>query len=158
MKLLVFSDSHGRHQNILNVLQQHTDATACFFLGDGADTPSAISEAFPSIPLYAVQGNCDPASFEPYEGLAPFGGFLFFYTHGHTFGVKNSLDTLWQTARARGATAALYGHTHIPDYEFRAGIHLFCPGSIAMPRFGAPTYGLITIQAGALRFTICQVG
>lgn len=157
MKLLVFSDTHNRPQHMLDAVAEEQNADACFFLGDGANDPAALAEAYPQLPLYAVQGNCDPGSFEPYDGLAPFGGVLFFYTHGHTFSVKEGLDLLWWTARRRKADAALFGHTHIPYYEYRNGIHLFNPGSIALPRFGSPTYGRIIIENKTPHFEIVKM-
>ena len=33
-------------------------------------------------PIYRVRGNCDIGFDDPAEGLAPFGGVLFFDTHG----------------------------------------------------------------------------
>lgn len=157
MKLLVFSDTHNRPQNMLDAIAAEDGADACFFLGDGSGDPEALQEAFPQLPLYAVQGNCDPASFEPYDGLAPFGAVLFFYTHGHTFSVKDGLDLLWWTARRRSADVALFGHTHVPYYEFRNGIHLFNPGSVSMPRFGTPSYGRITITEKVPQFEIVKL-
>ena len=35
MKILVFSDSHGRDQYMLKALKTHPDAEAAIFLGDG---------------------------------------------------------------------------------------------------------------------------
>ncbi|MGD9560364.1 MAG: YfcE family phosphodiesterase [Oscillospiraceae bacterium] len=156
MKLIAFADSHNAPRHMLAALARHKDVEACFFLGDGERDIGAIRKAFPLLPLYSVQGNCDPNSFEPYEGMAPFGGVLFFYTHGHSLFVKQDLESLWWTAQKRGADAALFGHTHVPYYEFRNGIHLFCPGSISFPRFGAPTYGLITVENQRPSFEICK--
>jgi len=157
MKLLAFADSHNHPAPMLDVLARHEDVHACFFLCDGERDVEAVQEAYPLLPLYSVQGNCDTGSYEPYEGLAPFGGVLFFYTHGHSLQVKQGLDNLWWAASRRGANAALFGHTHVPYYEFRNGLHLFCPGSIALPRFGSPTYGLITVQNKTPHFEICKV-
>lgn len=157
MTLLIFSDSHGHPQNMIDAIAAEPGADACIFLGDGVRQFAALAPVFPKMPLYGVQGNCDGASFEPEEGLAPFGGVLFFYTHGHSYGVKRGLDALWQAARRKGAAAALFGHTHIPYYELRGGIHLFNPGSIAQPRAGAPSYGRITVEDGVPEFVHCRV-
>lgn len=155
MELLVFADTHGRPQRMLEVAALHSKtASAAFYLGDGTRDAEQLAEAFPSLPLYTVQGNCDLASFDPEEGLAPFGGLLVFYTHGHTLGVKQDLESLWWRAKRQGADIALFGHTHVPHSEFRNGIYLFNPGSLAMPRFGSPTYGLITIAGGQPTFEI----
>lgn len=90
MKVLVVSDVHGRVTPLRWLLKNET-ADALFFLGDGLydlDRAIAANGAAPDYPIYRVRGNCDIGSDDPAEGLAPFGGVLFFYTHGHLFGVK----------------------------------------------------------------------
>ena len=155
MKLLVFADSHGRPGRMLEAAAIHAEtAHACIFLGDGLRDAEQLHARFPQLPLYMVQGNCDYGTYQPLEGLAPMGGLLFLYTHGHAFQVKANLETLWWRAQRKGADVALFGHTHKPFFEKRRGIYLFCPGSIAMPRFGPPTYGLITLQNGVPGFEV----
>lgn len=159
MKLLVFSDTHGRAQPMLDVLEDEAaDANACFLLGDGVRQADDVREAFPRLPLYVVRGNCDGDSQEPEEGLAPFGGLLVYYTHGHQLSVKRSLDMLWWRARRQRADIALYGHTHVPNYIVRDGVHLFNPGSISQPRAGCGSYGCIMIEKSMPRFEIRHLG
>ena len=113
-KILVISDVHGRLRDLRWVLQNET-ADAMFFLGDGLyDLNAALElrrEPVP-YPIYRVAGNCDVNYSEPSEGLAPFGGVLFFYTHGHHYGVKMGSERLAECAGERGADVALFGHTH----------------------------------------------
>lgn len=157
MKLLVFADTHNSHQRMLNMTAKHEqEVDAILHLGDGVNDANKVAGLFPHIPLYQVYGNCDYSRGLPSESLDHFGDLLFFYTHGHAFGVKEDLDRLFWEAKKRGATAALYGHTHIPNYTFRGGIHLFSPGSLTMPRFGPPTYGLVTIDNAVPTFEILK--
>lgn len=158
MKLLVFSDSHHHTHRMAEAIEQHSDASACFFLGDGLHDIQEMETRFPGIPFYIAQGNCDFAAYEPLYGLAPFGGLLFLYTHGHSFGVKHSTDQLFLAAKEFGANAALFGHTHVPFYECHDGVHLFNPGSISMPRAGSPSYGVITIKDGVPEFEVVLSG
>ena len=113
-KILVISDVHGRQRDLRWVLQNET-ADAMFYLGDGLyDLNAALElrrEPVP-YPIYRVAGNCDVNYSEPSEGLAPFGGVLFFYTHGHHYGVKMGSERLAECAGERGADVALFGHTH----------------------------------------------
>lgn len=113
-KILVISDVHGRLRGLRWVLQNET-ADAMFYLGDGLyDLNAALElrrEPVP-YPIYRVAGNCDVNYSEPSEGLAPFGGVLFFYTHGHHYGVKMGSERLAECAGERGADVALFGHTH----------------------------------------------
>lgn len=157
MKLLAFSDTHGHPQRMLDAVAQEPDAAACFFLGDGEQAPAALREAFPALPVYTARGNCDLASLEPAEGLVPFGGVLFFYTHGHAYRVKEGLNALCLAARRHGADAALFGHTHMPSYALRGGVHLFNPGSIALSRCGGPTYGRILVENQVPAFEIVRL-
>ncbi len=157
MKILVFSDTHSRPQRMLDVLAKQEQKDACFFLGDGTGDIALVAKAFPQLPLYIAHGNCDPGSIAPYEGMTSLGGVLFFYTHGHNYGVKADCNRLWWAANNHGATVALYGHTHTASYEYRSGIHIFCPGSISMPRYGPPSYGLISIENGVPSFEICTL-
>lgn len=157
MKLLVFADSHGYSGHMLRAAKQEGGVAACFFLGDGERDADKLAAACPALPLYSVRGNCDFGSFLPLEGLAPFGGVLFYYTHGHACGVKQGTGLLWQTARRAGAAVALFGHTHTPCCEEREGVTLFNPGSVALPRGGAPSYGRITLEGGAPVFEIVEL-
>ena len=101
-KILVISDVHGRLRDLRWVLQNET-ADAMFYLGDGLyDLNAALElrrEPVP-YPIYRVAGNCDVNYSEPSEGLAPFGGVLFFYTH-----VPVSAAQMWRcSATPTGAS------------------------------------------------------
>ncbi len=152
MKLFVFSDSHDYPAPALAAAAEQTGIDACFFLGDGRTDADRFAEAFLSVPLYQVHGNCDFASLAPAEGLVPCGGKLVFYTHGHLYSVKTGLTRLYEAAAARGADIALFGHTHTPHLERRGGIWLFNPGAVHRPRKGGPSCGLITIENGDVKF------
>lgn len=149
MKILIFSDSHGSSQNLLDVLsKEHNKICSCFFLGDGMADMEKVQAIYPALPVFAARGNCDLGDFTPSEGLAPIGGKLFFFTHGHNYSVKTGLSELWWAAKQKKADIALYGHTHVPFYELRQGIHLFNPGSISSPRSGKASYGQIVFEGG----------
>ena len=117
-----------------------------FFLGDGArDLDRAIEQEQEQKhplrwPFYRVRGNCD---------MAPFDGVLFFYTHGHAYGVKMGSERLAEAADARGADVALYGHTHDPDLEkaMAGRPAVFNPGALLRG-----SYGVITIEDGHCAF------
>lgn len=148
-RLLVVSDVHGRLPALRWVLKNET-ADAMFFLGDGLYDLDGAVNLLPRplpYPVYRARGNCDIGFPDPAEGLAPFGGVLFFYTHGHLYGVKSECDRLAEAAQARGADVALFGHTHhrtlvydkVPDVPT-----LFNPGSLR----DEGCYGVITVRDG----------
>ena len=105
---------------------------------------------FPHLRVYSVAGNCDYGALEPLDGLAGFDQTVVFYTHGHMYGVKYDLDTLADAAAARGAEVALFGHSHIPHAEQRGNVFLFNPGSCGRCYTGPDTYGLLTLENGAV--------
>ena len=148
-RLLVVSDVHGRLPALRWLLKNET-ADAMFFMGDGLyDLDGAVNLLPRPLPYpgYRARGNCDIGFPDPAEGLAPFGGVLFFYTHGHLYGVKSEYDRLAEAAQARGADVALFGHTHhrtlvydkVPDVPT-----LFNPGSLR----DEGCYGVITVRDG----------
>lgn len=151
-KILVTSDSHGSAYALCRVAETEPDAEAMIFLGDGLRDLDGLCRRHPSLRVYSVRGNCDLAALEAGEGLAAFGGVLFFYSHGDRYGVKYSREQLAETAKARGADAALYGHTHTAACERIEGVTVFNPGSVGQPRHGSASYGVITIQDGKARF------
>lgn len=151
MKLLIVSDTHGDLRALRRAAEREQDAAAVIFLGDGLRDAEGLQDERPALRLYTVCGNCDLAACAPPGALAPFGGVLFYYTHGHLYGVKSGLTELAEAAAARGAQAALFGHTHRPTLEKRGGVLLFNPGALSSRR-GEGNYGIATVQDGAVRF------
>lgn len=156
MKLLVVSDVHGDLDALERAVDAEADADAVIFLGDGLQEAENLHYMHPELKIYSVRGNCDYASFAPADGLAAFGGVLFYYTHGNLYNVKNELDTLAHAAHMRGADAALYGHTHCTACEERNGVMLFNPGSLSKV-LGRGIYGVVMIENGTLHFEHRQV-
>ncbi|MDO5601560.1 MAG: metallophosphoesterase [Oscillospiraceae bacterium] len=152
MKVLIVSDTHGNAAQLYRMLQREEDAQALIFLGDGLRDLAGIDKARPHLRVYSVRGNCDYSCFEPAEGLAAFDGLLFFYTHGHGYEVKWTLTPIKTAARQRGADVVLFGHTHVPYYEYENGLYVFNPGSLGHPRAGKPTYGVVSGEKGRPRF------
>ena len=114
MKILVLSDSHST----LSFMRRCIDAVkpnAIIHLGDHFDDGTAMKEEYPGIPFYQVPGNCDSyliRNTEPAVLCYDIDGVRLFMTHGHNHHVKTGLYALLKDARAYGAAAALYGHTH----------------------------------------------
>ncbi len=157
IKILAVADVHGDAADLRWILQNERGVNALFLLGDGLsdlDRAAAAAERNghkPAYPLYRVRGNCDVGAPDPAEGLAPLGGVLFFYTHGHHYSVKSGYDALTETAQARGADVALFGHTHrralVNDGLSRLPT-LFNPGSLR----DSGSYGVITVESGLCHF------
>jgi hypothetical protein len=134
--------------SIRHILHAEADVDAVLYLGDGLRDLEYVLPDYPHLRVYAVAGNCDYGALEPLDGLAAFDGVLLFYTHGHMYGVKYDLDTLVETAAARGAEVALFGHTHRPFAEQSGDVFLFNPGSSGRCYTGPNTYGVMTLSNG----------
>lgn len=144
MLILVFSDSHGKTDEMLSLsLARRPDAI--FHLGDHAHDIDVLYQHLPGVPIHCVPGNCD-ISLLPCTLTLTFETQILFLTHGHLHGVKRSTVRLETAARAAGAKTALFGHTHIPCCEDRGGLLLLNPGSISQPRNGMRSYGLLEID------------
>lgn len=160
MKILVFSDSHGRDGGMKRALALHPDAEGVFFLGDGIREAAALAEGEPSRFFIGVRGNCDAGLLGLFGGSMPreeeivLLGHRILLLHGHTVGVKGGLGGLVSLTDRRNADLALFGHTHEPlERYFSDGkkpFYLFNPGSISRPRSGEPTYGVITLTEGGI--------
>lgn len=147
MKILVFSDSHGRGQSMLDAVSANSPDLV-LHLGDGASDCGELNALFPSLTVRRVRGNCDIGVYEADSDEFVAGGFRFFMTHGHKYGAKYGPDRLLAEGFTRGADVVLYGHTHVRDYMEFEGIRLINPGSIGYDR----NYGLITIENGQFKY------
>lgn len=144
MRILVFSDSHG-HTTRLRAAAKSVQADAIIHLGDHAKDAEILQDI---APLYVVQGNCDFTS-APIEQVIELGGKRLFITHGHRYYVKSELDTLYRAADKAGAHVALYGHTHLPGYEYRGRMLLLNPGAIIGSRDShKSTFAVLEWQPG----------
>lgn len=114
MRVLVFSDSHGRTRPMLDAVELYRPE-AVFHLGDVVRDTKELREAFPQLPFYQVQGNCDLGRADcETEGVARLAGKTVFYLHGHTRHVKLGMGPAVVAAQAVGADLLLFGHTHVP--------------------------------------------
>ena len=150
MKILVLSDSHASLRFMFACVEQ-IKPDAIVHLGDYYDDGEALSDEFPHIPFYQVAGNCDRyrAPVDAREILIlPLLGVNLYMTHGHRHNVKFYTDGLIADARAAGAAAVLYGHTHIQEcYQEDDGMWVLNPGSAGS--YGGSA-GIIEVEKGKI--------
>lgn len=126
MRVIVCSDSHGRADLLQQAVTRYP-VDVIVHLGDHRwdiekiDLPDGVQ-------VVAVQGNCD--SLQADEKLLELEGKKVFITHGHRYGVKSSLTALKLRMKELGADIVLYGHTHVPGYEFYGSGLLVNPGAL----------------------------
>ena len=156
VNICVFSDSHGCAEHMITAAEREKPAF-CFFLGDGERDLYTLYKRFPKLPVYAVRGNCDLRSVEPYELSGTIDGAAIFAVHGHRHNVKYEpdLDTLVEAARQARASVALFGHTHVSRMERRGELLLLNPGTIG--QVAHPSYGLLLVDGGKVQAKIVQL-
>lgn len=157
MKILVFSDSHGKAKNIEKALEIHGGVCdLVVFLGDGIKDIEYIKGKYPKITFYSVKGNCDMmAESYPGTGVLDLDGIRVLITHGHLYNAKYGTSRLVYAALEKEADAVFFGHTHTPTDEIidcdDKRVHIFNPGSIG---YGG-TYGVVNTSGRSL---VCSHG
>lgn len=157
-KALVFSDSHGRLDNLLDVLKDHPDAEAVFHIGDIEGGADHLRRATP-YPVYIVRGNCDYSSDLPQQIVTEFAGKRIGLCHGHRYLSYGGIDAFRYWAEGQRVDIAMFGHTHVPYLDREDYPILLNPGSISYPRQEKkiPTYTVMKIHDdGEVEFEMCE--
>lgn len=147
MKLLAFSDSHGRTLEMIAAIERE-QPEAVLHLGDCIGDAHELERVYPSTTIYRVRGNNDWSGEGVLQACVQPGGVPLLLTHGHRERVGLAgCGTLPAVVRQKGCVMGLFGHTHRPFLEFVDGILLCNPGSIRLPRGGsAAGYARLSIQ------------
>jgi predicted phosphodiesterase len=149
----VANQEHAAGQN-----RAPQELAAAVFLGDGwEDLDAASAQTGFAVPWYKVRGNGDLNLSIPHslvldvsvpKGNSPGTSRKLFLAHGNRYGVGEGGQTIAAAARAAGAEAALFGHTHNPHCSVLDGLFLLNPGSIGRSRSNAgPTFAVLECPA-----------
>lgn len=133
MRVLIVSDTHGKHYNLDRALEEAGKIDMFIHLGDvegGEDYIEAVVECEKHI----VAGNNDFFSQLPREDEFYIGNKKAFITHGHNYSVSMTKEQILEVGKVRGADIVMFGHTHQPYFEQKDGITLLNPGSLSYPR------------------------
>ncbi|MCL1830184.1 MAG: YfcE family phosphodiesterase [Oscillospiraceae bacterium] len=150
MRIVVVADTHGRTKNLKKVCLMQRTADVFIHLGDGIDDIDSVESQIEDGCFVAVKGNVDFSSNEPTEKLLVLESKRIFITHGHKHGVKRGYDPLVAAAKAQHADIVLFGHTHYSYSSYVDGIHILNPGSLEIPRYNDPIFGIIDIIDGQI--------
>ncbi|MCM1244248.1 MAG: metallophosphoesterase [Roseburia sp.] len=157
-KYLVFSDSHGRDEKMLEVIKKYKEIDGLFFLGDSENSGDRLRNAVQG-PVYMVRGNCDWSLDAPDFQVIKLHGHTVAMTHGHRQHVNIELDILKYWAQEKQADIVMYGHTHVPFLEQSSQMTVLNPGSISRPRQEGhrATYALLDfMENGEVEIKICE--
>ena len=153
MKIAVIGDTHGRIENIRRELKT-IKPELIFFTGDFLSDAKRIYHHL-GVTLHAVAGNCDFHDSGPAERILDLEGKRFYMVHGHQYGVKNSVNSLYYRGLELNADVVLFGHTHIPFCEQIEDIWLINPGSPSRPRLDKKgSYALLYLEKGKIEAAI----
>ena len=159
MKILVFSDSHGKPAALKKAIELHPDARGIIHAGDGIKDLDLIENKPPVIAQ--VKGNFEDAVYSARNAdsscVIDVDDVRIFVSHGHRYNVSFGMTNLIYAARENKADLVIFGHTHVKynkyvpcdEDTFRKtnGIFLFNPGSISRPRDSLyPSYGILEIR------------
>ena len=148
MRVLIVSDTHGRHTSLDRALKEAGDIDMFIHLGDvegGEDYIEAVVEC----EKHMIRGNNDFFSELPKEKEIEIGGLKALITHGHYYYVSAGLEDIKKEARGRGMEIVMFGHTHRPLIEKDHGVVALKPGSTSYPRQDGhlPSYIVMEIDA-----------
>lgn len=133
MRILVVSDTHGRHANLDRALEEAGEIDAFIHLGDvegGEDYINAVVNC----EKHMVRGNNDFFSDLPRDEEFYLGKHKVFITHGHAYYVSLDPEYIFEEGMSRKTDIIMFGHTHRPYFEQKDGITLINPGSLSFPR------------------------
>ncbi len=134
MRIAVVGDTHGKIEKIKKELEK-LKPEYLIFTGDYFADAKRLAHHL-ELNYSGVTGNCDPRSSIPQEQVLELAGKRFYIVHGHQYGVKRSLNSLYFRGQELGADVVIFGHTHVPCCEKVGDMWLINPGSPSLPRLG----------------------
>ena len=149
MKAIVLSDSHHFFSSIMDIVEREKQDTIDLVIhaGDVYRDVEDMMAAYPALRYEYVLGNNDFSVVGvPFNRLFSFDGYKIFLTHGHNYGVKQSLHRLIAQGKKVGAKVCIFGHTHKPYLEEKDGMWLLNPG--------ASPYSYAVIETGGEKLNI----
>ena len=91
MRILVVSDTHGKHDNLQKIFSKEETFDLMLHLGDAEGGYNDILSIAPC-PLHIVAGNMDELSGLPEEKTLTLEGYKIWMCHGHRECVSSRLD------------------------------------------------------------------
>ena len=133
MRILIVSDTHGRNNIYLELVEKWKPLDLVIHCGDVEGSEYLVSQAA-GCKTVIVQGNNDYFSDLPREIEMEIGKCKVMITHGHPYYVNMGHEFLAKEAAARRIDMVMYGHTHRPVIERINGVLVMNPGSLTYPR------------------------
>ena len=155
MRVLIISDTHGRHTAFDRAIMEAGKIDYLVHLGDTEGGEDYI-EAFCGCPAYILAGNNDFFSRNLREMEIYFGKKKAFMAHGHQYSVSLGVERILDEGRSRNADIVMFGHTHRPYLKKFGDITVLNPGSLAFPRQeGRKGSYIIISRYGTIAHGVC---
>ena len=155
----VVSDTHGLVRR--EAVKALEGAEVILHAGDVGEN-EVLKELQLLAPVFAVRGNVDGgwARLLPERRLLELGGASVLLLHDRALvGPDPFEDGRKRKARDGGERVIVFGHSHQPLAESRAGVLWFNPGSCGPRRFSLPvSVGRLTIEDGRVRHRLVTLG
>lgn len=147
MKLGITGDTHGNIQAVRRILQKTSPVDLWLHTGDYAADANILYNGT-GIETVCVRGNCDLIDDDnKIDEFLEFEGYKIWLTHGHRYIADNIKADLGYWAKQLGQNIVIYGHTHVPMFEYYAETILINPGSPTRPRGGSKScFAILTLQ------------
>lgn len=156
MRIAITGDTHGKLEKIKKELQI-MKPDYLLFTGDHFSEGKKIAR-YLNIDFKGVAGNCDPGGSGKKEQTFELGGKQFYLLHGHQYGVKRGLNSLYFRGKELGVDAVIFGHTHIALCENLGDLWIINPGSPSLPRLGKKgSYVLLELENSGFNPTIVYI-
>ena len=133
MRVMIVSDTHGRHAGLDLALEEAGKIDMFIHLGD-VEGGEAYIDAVVECEKHIVRGNNDFFCDLPREEEFTLGRYHVLITHGHYYYVSLDTQEIRRQALTRGADIVMFGHTHRPLLEIGRDVTLLNPGSLSYPR------------------------
>lgn len=159
MRVLIVSDTHGRHYNFDEAFERAGKIDYLVHLGD-VEGEEWYYETMCGCPAYVLAGNNDIFTQNLREMEIMFGKKRAFMAHGHQYGINRGLDGILREGVRRQADIIMHGHTHRPYVKEVNGITVLNPGSLTYPRQEGrrPSYIIMEYdRTGNTKFEICYL-
>ena len=151
MRVLVFSDSHGRNDTMKRAIEAAGPVDQVIHLGDIEGGEDALRR-MTSAPCAIVAGNNDYYSKLPEKLILRLNGHKVLCVHGHRQRIYFGLEVLSYEAEEAGCDLVLFGPIHRPVDAFIGRVRIVNPGSISLPRQAdrRKSYALIELEDDGL--------
>ncbi len=141
MKVLIFSDVHGKKERLEAILEKHPDVEYRISLGDTELKRKFLQKH----DIVAIKGNYPFDAGFTYEHMMDIKGRKLLFVHGHKYRVKYGYDRLYYKILEAEADIALHGHTHELSHQEISGKHIINPGAVNHAR-GSFTETYMTME------------